>query len=226
MTSKPFIIGVTGASASGKSHLVNELAQEVGASKICVFPQDNYYLPIEQQQKDAHGKYNFDLPTALDLKAYSSDLFNLIDGSKVIKKEYTYNHPRKRPKTITFESKPVIIIEGLFLLDYPLIEKAIDYLVYIESPQDLKLERRLERDQTKRKISKEEILHQWMHHVNPTLEGFKKIKEKADLVLTNKEGIPGGFDDLKSVVMNRLLRHVTMNTSFMSGLSDRGFMRR
>ncbi|MFT7298545.1 MAG: uridine kinase [Sphingobacteriales bacterium] len=226
MTSKPFIIGVTGASASGKTHLVKELADEVGASKVCIFPQDNYYLPLKQQQKDSFGKYNFDLPTALDLKAFSSDLFNLIDGSKVILTEYTYNHPRKRAKTLTFVSKPVIIIEGLFLLDYPLVEKSIDYLVYVESPQDLKLERRLERDQIKRKISKEEILHQWEHHVNPTLEGFRKIKEKADLVLTNKDGIPGGFDDLKDVVMRKLLHHVTMNTSFMSGLPGRGFIRR
>lgn len=226
MAKKPFIIGVTGASASGKSYLVQELAREVGDTKVCVFPQDNYYRPLEEQQKDAKGMYNFDLPTAIDLKEFTSDLFNLIDGSKVVRKEYTYNHPRKRAKTLRFESKPVIIIEGLFLLDYTLTEKAIDYLVYVDAPQDLKLERRLERDQVKRKIPKEEILYQWENHVNPTLSKFEDIKAKADLVIHNNEGIPSGFDELKSIVMNKLLHHVTINTSFMSGPMGRGFQRR
>ena len=60
------IIGICGGSGSGKTTLLNRLKEEFKHSNPSVISLDNYYLPIEKQEKDDNGKVNFDLPTALD----------------------------------------------------------------------------------------------------------------------------------------------------------------
>ena len=75
---KPFVIGICGGSGSGKTTLLKKISSHFGSDNVSVFTMDNYYHPIEQQQKDKNGIVNFDLPTALDEEKLSNDLSNLV----------------------------------------------------------------------------------------------------------------------------------------------------
>ena len=53
--SKPFTIGITGGSGSGKTFFLQGLASHFQPEQICLISQDNYYKPIEQQTTDENG---------------------------------------------------------------------------------------------------------------------------------------------------------------------------
>ncbi|MFM2441804.1 MAG: hypothetical protein RL449_445, partial [Bacteroidota bacterium] len=58
---RPFIIGITGGSASGKTLFLSRLMEQFQSDDICLLSQDNYYRSIEEQTKDHNGIENFDL---------------------------------------------------------------------------------------------------------------------------------------------------------------------
>ena len=90
---KPFVIGICGGSGSGKTTLLRSLSESFSAFKPSVFSMDNYYRPIEDQQRDENNIVNFDLPTALYEDRLISDLKSLVTGEEVVVKEYFFNAP-------------------------------------------------------------------------------------------------------------------------------------
>ena len=78
------IIGICGGSGSGKTTLLKRLYTKFGDLKPSIFSMDNYYYPIEKQQRDSNGHYNFDLPSALDEEKLTSDLNHLKNGNQII----------------------------------------------------------------------------------------------------------------------------------------------
>ena len=49
---KPYIIGITGGSGSGKTTFINRIREQYTEDEVCVFSQDNYYKPREEQFTD------------------------------------------------------------------------------------------------------------------------------------------------------------------------------
>ena len=68
---KPFIIGITGGSGSGKTSFIKALKKSFSKDEICFVSQDDYYLTKEHQKKDDEGVENFDLPSSINKKAYN-----------------------------------------------------------------------------------------------------------------------------------------------------------
>ena len=63
-------IGITGGSGSGKTLFLTKLLESIPKSSITLFSLDNYYFPIEKQQKDENGVENFDRPESLDRERF------------------------------------------------------------------------------------------------------------------------------------------------------------
>ena len=61
---KPFTIGITGGSGSGKSYFLQGLSSCFKPHQICLISQDNYYKSRDQQPIDENGVKNFDLPVS------------------------------------------------------------------------------------------------------------------------------------------------------------------
>ena len=64
---KPYIIGITGGSGSGKTTFINRIREQYTEDEVCVFSQDNYYKPREEQFIDENEEKNFDLPESFEL---------------------------------------------------------------------------------------------------------------------------------------------------------------
>ena len=75
---KPYIIGIAGGSASGKTSFLRDLKLEIPSESLAIISQDNYYFPKEQQFIDENGEINFDLPTSIDRVHFHDDLLSLI----------------------------------------------------------------------------------------------------------------------------------------------------
>ena len=191
------VIGICGGSGSGKTTLLKRLANHFSGVQATVFSMDNYYLPIEEQQKDANGEVNFDLPTALNRDQLVADLRELKAGNPIEVKEYHFNAPPDKNVLITLEPAPIIIIEGLFLFHYQEVNKLIDFSIFMDVDPEVQLDRRLYRDQESRGYSRDAILYQWENHVLPCFEKYlEPYATTADFIFTNDHQADNEFNRL------------------------------
>ena len=129
---KPYLIGVSGGSGSGKTTFVKLIKDQFPDSEICVFSMDDYYRPREEQVKDKNETKNFDLPTSIDRAQYHEDLLKLLAGEAVDRLEYNFNNQKIKPKMKTFHPCPIIIVEGLFAFYYKEIFDLLDLKIYVD----------------------------------------------------------------------------------------------
>jgi uridine kinase len=185
---KPFFIGVSGGSGSGKTTFLRGLAERFHAADVCFISQDDYYKPRTAHPIDAYGFQNFDLPTGIDVVAFEEDLKKLTNGETVFREEYIFNNERAQPKILTFEPRKVIIVEGLFIFYFPEILNLLDFKIFIDARDDLKIIRRIKRDKNERNYPIDDVLHRYEHHVMPAYERYiKPYKQRADVIINNHD---------------------------------------
>lgn len=202
---KPFIIGIAGGSGSGKTTFLKRIGLKFPKEEICIISQDEYYKPRETQLIDENGVTNFDLPTSIDVAYFAKDLQTLLDGEIVTKKEYTFNNDLAKAKTLTFKPTKVIIVEGIFIFHYLPIMELLDFKIYIDARDDLKVIRRIKRDQIERNYPVEDVLYRYEHHVMPAYEKFTKpYKQSADVIINNHSNFESALDMVTSFLAYKL----------------------
>jgi uridine kinase len=196
---KPFIIGITGGSASGKTHFLDRLLHSFEPGQVCLISQDNYYKPRHQQPVDERGIQNFDTPHSIDFEEYASDIRKIQDGEIVTRQEYTFNNPNKKPKMLTFKPAPVVVVEGIFVLYYPELANLLDLKVYLDAKDHIKLKRRIERDKVERGYDLDDVLYRYEKHVMPTYEKYiAPFKHDADLIIPNNSDFERALEVIKT----------------------------
>jgi uridine kinase len=182
----PYLIGVTGGSASGKTSFLNELMKSFNEDEICLISQDHYYVPIDQQKLDDKGVENFDIPESIDRKGFFEDVKRIKRGELVQRQEYTFNNPTIEPKILEFNPAPVVIIEGLFVLYFTEIKKLLDLKVFVDAQSHIALKRRIIRDKEERGYDLDDVLYRFEHHVMPAFDRYLRPNRKeADLIVPN-----------------------------------------
>lgn len=195
------VIGICGGSGSGKTTLLNRLADHYNEYSPSVFSMDNYYKPIELQQKDEKGVVNFDLPTALDQEKMKKDLSRLVRGENIEVFEYQFNAGNKKHVLITIEPSDLLIVEGLFVFEYEAVHKLLDFSIFVDVDPSIQLDRRIYRDLESRGYSRSEILYQWENHVTPCYEEYLAPHEtKADFIYHNDSRSERDFNRLLTVL--------------------------
>ncbi|MCU0418889.1 MAG: uridine kinase [Cyclobacteriaceae bacterium] len=210
---KPFTIGITGGSGSGKTFFLQGLAARFSSEEICLISQDNYYKPREQQPIDENGIKNFDLPASIDHEAFAADLLKLKAGQNVTKLEYTFNNPAATPNQLEFKTAPIIVVEGLFVQYFDNIASELDLKVFIEAKDHVKLGRRIRRDQIERGYDLDDVLYRFQYHVMPVYEAMiEPLKHQADLVIPNNSR----FDRALDVLSGFLKAHIHQSADLHS----------
>lgn len=200
-TTKPFLIGITGGSGSGKSTFIRRLREHFTPEQVCIISMDDYYLPRDEQHEDLQGEKNFDLPKSFDKKMFRRHLQTLMEGGTVEKDEYVFNNPEAKSKKLTFHSAPVIIVEGLFVFHYKKIAPMFDLKVFISAKENLKVIRRIYRDRVERNYPLEDVLYKYEHHVLPSFEKYiEPHRENADIIINNNHDFERGLQVMKAFI--------------------------
>ncbi len=208
-TMQPYLIGICGGSGSGKTSFIRRLRQSFSEEQVCILSQDDYYLPRDEQYRDENGERNFDLPKSFDKKKFRHDIERLLNGETVMLQEYVFNNPDAKPKMLEFKSAPIIIIEGLFVFHYKKIARKLDLKVFLNAKENLKVIRRILRDQVERGYPLDDVLYKYQHHVLPSYERFiQPYKEEADIVVNNNQDFERGLAVVEGFLRSKLAVHL------------------
>lgn len=190
-----FLLLIGGGSASGKSHLSQQLQAHFG-QRLTALSMDNYYRR-EWAPLDAAGFRNFDHPDALDAAALLGDVEALLAGHAVERYEHPFDRT-EQPCLLRLAPAPLLVVEGLFAFHYPRLRERADLRVLIEAPEALCRERRLQRDVAERGIPAATVAHQWAQHVLPAQRRYlMPWAASAELRMTAPEGLAEGFIQLQ-----------------------------
>ncbi len=185
---KPYILGICGGSASGKTFLLQQLMSAFGPEQVTLVAQDNYYKKLEEQRREADGLVNFDHPDSVKLDELLRDLDRLRKGQSIEIEEYTFNNPNKLPRTLVMRPAPLMIVEGLFVFHLAELAQRQDLKVFVDAQEHVRLARRLQRDTTERGYSMESILRDYQRFVAPMYQQYvEPSKRHADLIIPNNK---------------------------------------
>ena len=189
---KPIVIGVTGGSGSGKTSVSRKILENFPELTIVKIDQDYYYKDQSHMTMDERVKTNYDHPNAFDNELLYNHLLELIAGKAVELPVYDYvNHTRSDEKKHQ-EPRDVIIIEGMFGLYSEKLRELMDIKIFVDTPSDLRILRRLLRDINERGRTVESVINQYLISVRPMHEKYiKPTKQYADIIIPD-----GGYNDI------------------------------
>jgi len=201
---KPYVVGIVGGSASGKSAFVRDLGARLPAGTSSLVSQDNYYRRLEEQERDPSGQANFDLPTS-----FHRDCSSPTSGPDPWRNRHAQRvHLQSSPAasaSITIPPADVILVEGLFLLHYEEIRALLDLRVFVEAKDEICKARRLKRDALERGYPMEHVEYKWTAHVLPAYQQFiLPYRDEAHIIVTNHVNYDKGLEVVAHHVLAKL----------------------
>lgn len=193
MSPRPFVVVISGGTASGKTTIAQALAARLGDRALLV-SHDRYYRDVADPLD-----HNYDEPGALDTALLVEHLRALRDHQPVTLPIYHFPIHRRLPEVDVVSPRPVILIEGLFVLGDPAVRSQADLMVFVEAESDLRLARRLRRDVIERGWNIEQVLTRYMRDVR---EGYRRFirpsRAYANVVLDGEGPVEVSVDALLS----------------------------
>ncbi|MCF5768508.1 uridine kinase [Aeromonas veronii] len=202
------IIGIAGASASGKSLIAQtiyeELVAELGAGQIGVITEDCYYRDQTHLTMEERVKTNYDHPNALDHDLLVQHLSQLVKGDAVAIPQYSYTEHTRMSAVTPFAPRRVIILEGILLLTDSRLRDLMDASIFMDTPLDICLLRRLVRDVQERGRTMDSVLKQYQKTVRPMfLQFIEPSKQYADVIVPR-----GGKNRIAIDMLKARIRHM------------------
>ncbi len=181
---RPVMIGIAGGTGSGKTTVANRILSALAPGRVAYLPQDAYYrdqghLPLEERRK-----VNYDHPLAFDTELFLTHVRELVAGRPVPAPVYSFATYTRTGKTTLLEPRDVIIVEGILVLESPVLRELLDIKVYVDADADVRFIRRLLRDINERGRNTESVINQYLSVVRPMhLQFVEPTKRYADLIV-------------------------------------------
>jgi uridine kinase len=206
---QPTIIAIAGASASGKSLFAStvyqELVAEFGGERISVLAEDAYYRNQDHLSPEQRVLTNYDHPAAFEHELLVEHLRLLKSGQAVEMPQYCYKTHTRKAETIRVQPAKVILVEGILLLTDPHLREQFNITVFMDTPLDVCLLRRIKRDMEERGRTLSSITEQYENYVRPAFfEFISPSKQFADLVVTRGGRNEIALDILKTKIRSLL----------------------
>lgn len=205
MMNKPTIIGIAGGSGSGKTSVTQKIMAAFEGHSVALIEQDYYYKDQSDMTFEERLTTNYDHPLAFDNDLLTDHLYQLLAGQKVELPTYDYKQHTRSNKTIPMSPQDVIIIEGIFALENPLLRDLMDVKIYVDTDADLRILRRLQRDIKERNRTMESVINQYLEVVRPMhMQFIEPTKRYADIIIpeggSNHVAIDLIITKIKSIV--------------------------
>lgn len=204
------VIAIAGASASGKTLFANTIYKELvkehalGQSDISFISEDAYYRDQSHLTLEERVKINYDHPDAFEHQLLMNHIEMLKTGQAIELPVYSYTEHTRTNETKPVQPSKIVLVEGILLLSDPQLRSMFDIAVFMDTPLDICLIRRISRDMQERGRSFESIISQYEKTVRPMyFEYIERCRQFADLVVTK-----GGKNRAAIEVIKAKIRHL------------------
>lgn len=181
------IIAIAGGSGSGKSLFTKTIRDEISqaGAEIVILCEDNYYRDQSHLSMEKRVQTNYDHPSAFEHELMVKHLQQLRQGHSIECPQYSFTEHTRKNTTATVHPAPVIIVEGILLLAAEELRPQFDVKVFIDTPLDICLLRRIKRDLQERQRDLDSVITQYQETVKPMYHKFvAPSRFQADVVVT------------------------------------------
>ena len=189
------VIAIVGSSGSGKTTIVNALvdslnSDEPGELACTLIAVDDYYRDLSHLAFEAREAINFDHPDAIDTGLLADHLDQIRSGEAIESPCYDFTQHTRLRHTQLISPAPIVFVEGVLAVAEQAIRDRLDHVVFVDTPEDLCLERRISRDKATRARSRKSVIDFWETRAKPMFESFvAPAKPNADLLISGTEDL-------------------------------------
>ncbi|MGE0883548.1 MAG: uridine kinase [Blastocatellales bacterium] len=186
------IIGICGGTGSGKTTVARRILENVSDEQVVFFQQDSYYRNLGDMPIELRHQINFDHPDALDNDLFINHVKALRAGEAIEMPVYDFSRHTRKTETIHVAPKPILIIEGILIFVDAALRELMDIKIFVDTDDDLRFIRRLQRDVNERGRTAESVIKQYLDTVRPMHEQFvEPSKRYADVIIPE-----GGYNEV------------------------------
>jgi uridine kinase len=196
------LIGIAGGTGSGKTTVATKIVEAMPPGQALLLQQDSYYRDRSHLDPTARASLNFDEPEALENDRLERDLRRLKAGQPVDSPLYDFATHTRRSQSRRLEPAPVVVVEGILLFAVAAVRDLFDLRLFVDTPDDVRLLRRIKRDLLERRRDIEAVAAQYLSSVRAMHElHVAPTKQYAHLI------IPEGGENAQAleVIVGRLL---------------------
>lgn len=200
-----YCIGIAGGTASGKTTFVKLLKQSLAGKNVNFITIDDYYKSLNHLSIEERNEVNFDHPNAIDFDLLEEHIKQLLNGEAFEKPEYCFKTHNRLTSSNTVNPTKVTIIEGILGLSVPEIRNLCDYKIFIDTPEEIRLERRLIRDINERGRTKENVISQLNKTTIPMHKQFvEPSKQYADFIVDGTKNLTEAVQKICDLINEQL----------------------
>ena len=204
----PLVIGVAGGSGSGKTTVVSRILEALGDSRVPVLEHDRYYRDRNDLRLEERAALNYDHPDSLETDLMVRHVRELRAGRAVEAPVYDFARHARKEETETIAPGRALILEGILIFTDPDLRKLTDVKVFVDTDDDTRFIRRLQRDIAARGRTVQSVIDQYLGTVKPMhLEFVEPSKRYADVIIPQ-----GGHNAVAIDMLLRLIRGLTSDS--------------
>jgi phosphoribulokinase len=176
----PVMLAIAGDSASGKTTLANGLVQAIGPERCTAVGVDDYHRYDRAERQDLpftplHPDCNY-------VDIMEQHLQMLATGQPILKPVYDHaSGTFTRPQYV--EPRQFVIVEGLLPLSTKLARACFDISVFLDPPEEIRRDWKVERDTSKRGYTVEQVLAELERREPDAAEFIRPQRRHADIVV-------------------------------------------
>lgn len=178
------IIGICGGTGSGKTTVARRILDNISEEHVVYLPQDSYYRNLGDMPLTLRRQINFDHPDALDNDLFVNHLTALRAGEAIEMPIYDYTVHTRKDETKHITPKPIVMVEGILIFHDARVRDAMDVKIFVDTADDLRFIRRLQRDVAERGRTVESVIMQYLETVRPMhMQFVEPSKRHADVII-------------------------------------------
>ncbi|MCB9739278.1 MAG: uridine kinase [Deltaproteobacteria bacterium] len=211
-TTKPLVIGIAGGTGSGKSTIARAIVSEFRGEDVIHIQHDAYYRDRADLTAEQRARVNYDHPDSLDNALLVEHLDALLAWRSIERPNYDFVTHRRTPRYTPVAPTPIVIVEGILLFEDRRLVDRFDIKLFVDTPADIRILRRIRRDMKERGRSFDEIRKQYYETVRPMHEAFvEPTRRLADLIIpeggNNRVAIEVIVDRIRRDLSHRATMH-------------------
>jgi uridine kinase len=201
----PLVIGVAGGSGSGKTTVVRRIVESIGDDQVTVIEHDRYYRDRNDLRLEERAALNYDHPDSLETDLLVRHVNDLRSGRQIDAPTYDFARYARQTATETIVPRRAIIVEGILIFTDSALRALMDVKVFVDTDDDTRFIRRLQRDMTARGRTVQSVIDQYLETVKPMhLEFVEPSKRYADVIIPL-----GGHNTVAIDMLLTLIRGLT-----------------